>query len=172
MRKPYSYLIWLMPYGKVNGRLSKIINELSKKYNSPRFAPHVTLLGSFEGFENELFIKAKNLSNIIKPFEVELTKASYLNEFFRSLFILVKKDRRLVKNHESGRKLFNISENKKFMPHLSLIYGNFNVKTKKEMIKLIGKNFNLKFKAKSIYLVHKNEVDLKWTVIQKFDLKN
>ena len=169
MRKQHSYLIWIMPEGEVKRKLSRIINKLSQNYNSPKFEPHVTLVGSFEGTESELIITAEKYSKLINPFEIELTKAAYLNEFFRSLFILAKKTKSLLKNHETGKKLFAVP-NKRYLPHLSLIYGDFDAKTKKRIIKAIGENVNLKFKVKSIYLVHKNEVNLKWTVINKFDL--
>ena len=169
MRKSYSYLIWIMPGGVVKRKFSRIINSLSKKYNSPRFVPHVTLLGSFEGIETELIIKAEKYSKLIKPFEVNLTKVACLNEFFRSLFILVKKNKNVIKNHEIGRKLFGMPS-KKYLPHLSLIYGNFDKKTKKVMIKAIGEKFNSKFKVNSIYLVRKDEVDTTWTIIKKLKL--
>ena len=37
-----------MPDGKCASSVSKIINDISKKYNTPIFKPHVTLIGDCE----------------------------------------------------------------------------------------------------------------------------
>ena len=47
-RKGRTYSIWLMPDGKCASSVSKIINDISKKYNTPIFKPHVTLIGDCE----------------------------------------------------------------------------------------------------------------------------
>ena len=47
-RKGRTYSIWLMPDGKCANSVSKIINDISKKYNTPVFKPHVTLIGDCE----------------------------------------------------------------------------------------------------------------------------
>lgn len=172
MRKNISYSIWIMPDGKAKSRLSKIILKLSERYKSPKFKPHVTLIGGFTGEEKNLLAKTKKLSKSIKKFKIKLTKTAYLNEFFRALFILVRKDGTLAKNHEIAIKEFTLPKNKKYLPHLSLIYGNFSKKTKEDVIKNTGRVFNMKFEARSIYLVHCNEKDMEWTIIKKFPLKD
>ena len=40
-RKGWTYSIWLMPDGKCASSVSKIINDISKKYNTPIFKPLV-----------------------------------------------------------------------------------------------------------------------------------
>ena len=40
-RKGRTYSIWLMPDGKCASSVSKIINDISKKYNTPIFKPLV-----------------------------------------------------------------------------------------------------------------------------------
>ena len=47
-RKGRTYSIWLMPHGKCANSVSKIINNIGKKYNTPIFEPHVTLIGDCE----------------------------------------------------------------------------------------------------------------------------
>ena len=47
-RKGRTYSIWLMPDGKCASSVSEIINDISKKYNTPIFKPHVTLIGDCE----------------------------------------------------------------------------------------------------------------------------
>ena len=119
-----------------------------------------------------MLAKTKKLSKSIKSFDIRLARVAYLNQFFRSLFILVDKEKELIKNHEIARRMFSLPKNKKFMPHLSLVYGDFRTKTKKEMIKKIGTIFNISFEVNNICLVCNNEKSIGWTIIRKFNVKN
>lgn len=159
-----------MPTGRTKEELSKIISSLSKKYNSPMFKPHVTLTGGFTGDEKKLLKKTEELSKMLKPLTVHLGRASYLDEFFRSLFILVERTPELMDACETARMLFGISEDD-FVPHMSLVYGNFSAEEKERMIKQTGREFNIKFTADKIHFVFNNEQQLKWPEIAAFPLK-
>ena len=172
MRKMYSYSIWLMPAGKINQRLSKIILKLSGKYKSPKFKPHVTLAGGFTGKKKDLLSKTEKLSKLIKPFTVKLTETSHLSEFYRSLFIHAEKTPELMRAAVIARKLFSLPNDRKYIPHLSLIYGNFSREMKENIIKILGKKFNINFKVKSVYLGFNDERKKQWTIIRKFPLEN
>ncbi len=53
MDKEHSYSIWLMPTGRINKKLSKIILELSKKHKSPKFKhPYYAPLPQLKKFIN------------------------------------------------------------------------------------------------------------------------
>ncbi len=168
--KKHSYSIWLMPSGRINKKFSKIILELSKKHKSPKFMPHVTLIGGFTGDKKQMLLKAQILANLIKPFDIKLTETAHLNEFYRSLFVYVKKTPELMKTYNLARKLFDFPK-KKYMPHLSLIYGNFSKETKERIIiKEIGEDFNVTFRVKHICLGFNNEVKKQWPVVKRFSL--
>ena len=68
-RNPVSYSIWLMPKGNVKYQLKKIIYMLSTEFDGPIFTPHVTLVSSFLGSQEELSHKTRIISKKIKPFE-------------------------------------------------------------------------------------------------------
>jgi len=175
MRPEQSYSIWLVPKGDVNKRLSIIIDELSERCNSPRFIPHVGLVGGFTGDEGDLISKTKSLSKKIHPFSVMLTDVSRRDEFFRSLFITVEKTPEFMEAYEAARAMFNcygeLYEPEKYMPHLSLIYASLDDKTKDDITGKIGSSFNTSFEAGSIYLFHSNEKDKIWSEIKDFSLK-
>lgn len=161
-----------MPAGRTKEKLSKIISSLSKKYSSPTFRPHVTLAGGIAGSEKELTRKAEKLSKTLKPFTVHLGRVRYLDEFFRSLFIAVKKTPEYMDAYEKSREVFDLPENHGYLPHMSLIYGDFSRATKEEIIKKTGRNFHESFEARRIFFVFNNEKEKKWTVIKKFSLKS
>lgn len=175
MRPEQSYSIWLVPKGAVNNRLSKIIDELSERYNSPRFVPHVGLVGGFNGDEDVLISKTKSLSKKLHPFGVSLTDVSCRDEFFRSLFILVEKTPEFMEAYEAARDTFNcygeLYDRENYMPHLSLIYANLDKETKGDIMRKISRSFNISFEVDNISLFHSNERDKIWTKIKEFTLK-
>ena len=86
-RKGKTYSIWLMPHGKCANSVSRIINDISKKYNTPIFKPHVTLIGDCEKEKcyklySILKKKKKNNSAYKNYFE-----RFWLQKFFFSMFI-------------------------------------------------------------------------------------
>ena len=171
MRLKFSYSIWLMPTGTVNEKLSPIISKLSAKYNSPKFQPHVTLIGGFTGDEQDLINKTEILSKKLKCFVVKLPNVHYLDQFFRSLFICVEKTPELMNAVKVARGVFGLPENKDYIPHLSLMYGDFTKEIKEVIIKDIGKDFSTSFRANKIHLVFNNEQDNIWAKIKELPIK-
>ena len=165
-----SYSLWLMPELKVKNIFQTMINQLAKKYGGPVFEPHITLLSSFKGDEETLLKKTEILSQKLKSFKINFKEPRYLNEFFRSLFIAVdySPELKIVRNIASKQFIY---KDKDYIPHLSLMYGNYSIESKKKII------FNIKyfpriFKVNKIYLAHNNEIKYKWRVIRCFKLKN
>jgi len=78
-----------MPEGALFDRLSRLIHELSHRYSSPPFPPHVTLLGQAPGSREDLINKCAELAAALKPFRVSLKGLDCLDEFYRALFIRV-----------------------------------------------------------------------------------
>src|SRR5208337_2649697 len=83
------FSLWLKPTGEVYLTLANLIFDLSKEYFSPRFDPHVTLLGELTGSYEEIESRTSKLSANLRPYTIKLTRIEYLDEYFRSLFIRV-----------------------------------------------------------------------------------
>lgn len=167
------YSIWLMPSGKVYNKLAKIISQLSEKYSSPHFEPHITLLGLTIGAEEEVITKTFQLAKILQPFEITFNKVDYSDEYFRILFIRVKETKDIMEANLKAREIFNRQGDPKYIPHLSLMYGNFSPEIKEKIIKDIGGKFNIRLRVKSIHLFKlKTKGDPKsWCKIKEFVLK-
>mgnify|MGYP001468352542 CR=1 FL=1 len=167
-RNPISYSLWLIPEPTLNKKLKLIIDLLAHKYKGPRFPPHITLLHDFKYEKLDFREKIKNIVNQIQPFNVFFKKVRYKNEFFESLFLDVRIDKQL----HYARKIVSQDlecEEKKYNPHLSLLYGNYNEIEKQKMVSLIKPIPNF-FLVDRIFLAHNNEVKLKWKVIEEFNL--
>ncbi|MBU3940770.1 MAG: 2'-5' RNA ligase family protein [Nanoarchaeota archaeon] len=153
MLKTKGFSLWLMPSGEVYDILNTLISGLSMEYNTPFFQPHITLLDEVLISEKEIVSKTAQLSSIINPFKIELDEIKYLNEYFSCLFISVKQTNELINANLKAKKIFNRKNDVKYVPHLSLIYGNLLPQIKKEIITEIGRKIPLSFDVNKIYLV-------------------
>jgi 2'-5' RNA ligase len=169
-RNPKSYSIWLMPENPVKKQIQKKINYLGSDFNGPIFEPHVTLIGGVLGDEKMLIEKTRKISRNIQPFKIIFDDIHYLNEFFRSLFIKIKYNKDLVASRKAASKELGFIE-EYYLPHLSLIYGDYTIKQKEKMISSFG-SVSDSFEVNNIYLAHNDELNLKWRVIMSFPLNN
>lgn len=170
MDKPLRHSLWLMPSGRAYRQLKSIISHLSQGYSAPNFDPHVTLIGSLVGPKDEILAETAALAGQIQPLEIELTKVDYLDEYFRCLFIHVKETEPVTEANAKARKIFNRQKDPKYMPHLSLLYGNLPPAIKEKIIAEIGREFNLGFKAESIWIITHNGVVGDWQYVKEFPL--
>lgn len=167
------YSIWILPPEPVFARLAQIIAQICEQYSTPYFEPHVTLLGNLTLLEEEMFCTTQQLANFLKPFTLTLTTAGFLNEYFRSLFINVEQTEELMEANQKARTLFSRTQDPKFFPHLSLMYGNFPRETKEKIISEIGKDFQITFEVKSMCLtLCSSNIPLKdWRRLAQFTLQ-
>ena len=163
-----TYSIWLIPKTNDKITLSRIINKFSDYYNTPKFEPHITILGGFLAKETESIKNLKFLSKKIPPFEIQFGKVSYMNEYFRSIFIEVMLSDKLKELRILTCNYFGFI-NDSYYPHLSLVYGDIVVPDKLKMIKCLGPSPNFIFIDK-LFLVQNNETDYKWKIIESIDL--
>ena len=140
------YAIWYEPTGIIRDELKKIILDLSKKYNSPIFEPHITLLPG--GCELDKKIVIDKLSEIVrktKPFKTTFGKLNQLDEHFKSIFIEVEKTKDLINFANSIQKEVNGKAALNYSPHLSILYGDFSNEKKDATIKLLGGKYDKSF---------------------------
>ena len=173
MNELRDYALWIIPEGKAYSELKQLIDLLSRKYSTPSFDPHITVLGRVTGYEKELTAKAARLAGIIRPFAISLRRIEYLDEYFRCLFILCNESKELINLHNKAKTIFNIKDKKCYMPHISLMYGNLPAHLKDNIISDIGKDFPDTFEMQRIHLVSASiETDPKeWHSVKEFSLE-
>jgi 2'-5' RNA ligase len=163
-----SYSIWLMPEYILNDQLQNKIQSLGSVFGGPFFEPHVTLVSGFLGKRKELIEKTETISNKISPFKILFDGIAYLDEFFRPLFLKVKfsPHLRAARNLACAELAWDEID---YLPHMSLIYGDFTPIQKEKMISTLGL-FPDSFSVNKIYLIHNDEIQMKWRVIRGFPL--
>ncbi len=162
MNESATYSLWLEPSGNVAYKLQERIKKLSKEKDTPLFSPHVTLLGGLNSSETELIPLANTLASSVAPFELQLTKAGYLDTFYQALFIHVEENSQLQELRKNACRLFDCGEKNDYMPHLSLLYGDLSQKEKERILNLIGREFYIHFPVKNIVLMQTDGKPDQW----------
>ena len=167
MVTPTGCAIWLMPTGRAYEDLSRIISRLSDQYATPQFPPHVTLVEGLSGDEKDLSSKTVQLALHIRPFEVTLTAVDYLDEYYRCLFLRSEESPALLEAARTARVLFHQMRDARFIPHLSLMYGNLDQETKRQIVKSVGTDFIRTFLVESLHLYSTNGGPKDWRLVQE-----
>ncbi len=167
MDKSATYSLWLEPTGDIAYKLQQRINELSKKYDTPVFSPHVTLVGGLTASQTELKALTDTLASSVKPFSLKLSRAGYLNTYYQSLFIYVEQNDGLSHLHSNACSLFDCPDEykDKYMPHLSLLYGDLTREQKEKILNNIGREFYIEFPVKKVMLMHTDGQPNQWEKI-------
>ena len=170
MRISKGYWIWgLFPSSE-----TKLINDIKakvqNKLKSPSFETHITLSGPYlnidKTFLNKLKIFGENNSKII----LNIDGYNFKQEMFQSFYISIKDSRNLRELRKNIYALNKYDLKKNYSPHISLSYGNHNIKAKKELISELP-DFMKSIRMSKIALVEVNEVINHWQIIESFDLK-
>ena len=165
MKEKYS--LWFMPGGSVYNNFETIIKDLAKKYNAPTFKPHITLIGSIT--DTDIFEKTELLSKKIKPFTIKIVKASYMFDYFRCVLALAEESPEIMGAANFAIEIFTDYNKRDYIPHLSLMYGDFSEQIKQKIVKELG-NINMELEVKDIKVVTSGNVPENWAVEKEYKL--
>ena len=157
-----------MPTGEVYNKFSDLIRRLAMEYSSPIFEPHVTLLGEFMQSEEDVIRKTGQLAEAKEPFPITLTTIDYQDFYFRALFVKAEKTEPLLSFHNRAKEVFGMQNIQVYMPHLSLLYGNFPQTTKERIIEEIGRNHPAQFTVNNIRLFKTGRQVNTWYKVKEF----
>ena len=163
-----AYSLWLMPTGEVYNKFSDLIRRLAMEYSSPIFEPHVTLLGELMQSEEDIIRKTGQLAEGKEPFPVTLTTIDYQDFYFRALFVKVEETEPLILLHNRTKEVFGMQNIQVYMPHLSLLYGNFPQTAKERIIEGIGRNHPAQFTVNNIHLFKTGKQVNTWYKVKEF----
>lgn len=146
------YSLWLLPVGKTRDDLQRIIADFSRKYSTPRFEPHVTLIGEIQAPAPVVKSQTENLATLLEPFKIRLREVAYLDRYFRCVFIKAEKTNALIDAHSKACAVLDHGDDEDYMPHLSLVYGNLAPSTKRRVVQEIENVLLVDFEVKDIHL--------------------
>ncbi len=160
-----------MPSGDVYDRLASLISQLSEERSAPSFQPHVTLIGGLMGPEEDIVSKTLQLVSVVRPLMIRLTRAEYLDEYFRCLFVRMEETEEVKGANLRAREIFGRQLDPQYMPHLSLMYGRFLPSDKQGIIATLGQSLALSFVASCIHLFSTDGDPKDWCRVREYALR-
>ncbi|MCF7827209.1 MAG: 2'-5' RNA ligase family protein [Candidatus Marinimicrobia bacterium] len=126
--------IWLIPGKPEFEYLQNLIIRFSDRTDTPKFPPHITLLGQLP--QNVDWIKARMIDFFhgVNPFQLRLSHIGMFNHYFRSIIMHTHLNPDLELLHMRAGEHFKQTSNNSFMPHLSLLYSNLDLIRKKQLM--------------------------------------
>jgi 2'-5' RNA ligase len=166
-----TYHLWLKPKGRAYDVLARAIRTLASELDVEPFEPHATLLAYLDGTEQDHRRRAAELGGRLPPCECILTKAAYLNEHFRCLFMLVEPTPAIMTCHSTAATVFG-KRDEPYMPHVSLVYGSLAESRKKEIIQALSPDVRTSFIATSVILLRSESMQPKdWHEVAEFPFR-
>ena len=123
--------LWLVPEpGESSRQLAELIDSLAQRLGTPRFEPHLTLLGGVEGKQADIVARSEVLARTLAPMELRIRGIEGSEEYFRCVFAAVERTPELVRAHEQAVEVLGWRPPQPFFPHVSLIYGALSASTR------------------------------------------
>ena len=167
------YSLWLIPEDKSFTKYSDVIEGFSKKFKTPYFEPHITLLGNIKSIDDEAMYGLSVLAAVTEKFTIQLRQLTFQNDYYRCFYLLVEQTPQLYNLYQEAQQIFeNNTDKYTFMPHLSLIYHNMGANQKKKLIKKLGKSLNGKIKINRLRLVKTAGAVKDWQLVEEFPFWN
>lgn len=164
------YALWLVPQGDAEQRFASVMENLSNRHNSPRFAPHVTLLGGLIGAEADLVEKTSKLAEELEQIPVTAIGLAMEPYYFKSFYLRLDPSAALLLAHQRAAQSFSAKAGS-YAPHVSLFYGSLSRDVKVALGQEIHQQIPASFSLDRLYLVHLTLAVPNWTVVSRHDLR-
>lgn len=127
------YSIWLVPPQPHRDRLQSLINTFCELTNTPKFVPHITLLGDIPHSAEKIQRRISTEISHWQDVHISMEAIAQGDKYFMSLYILVLLNTELQKMRQSCHNLFvDTVIPDIFTPHISLAYGPICKRTKEK----------------------------------------
>ncbi len=169
MRISKGYWLWgLFPY-KEQVFINQIKTKVQSKLKSPFFESHITLAGPYLNINDIFLNKLKKFAENNYAIMLNICGYEFEQEIFKSFYISIENSKPLKELRRNIYKLNNFDLTNNYSPHISLSYGNHEIKEKKELISNLPELNKLIIMSK-IALVEVDEDINLWKILESYDL--
>lgn len=165
------YSLWLRPIQNQIDEYGLIISQLAHEYDSVPFPPHITLISGLSDDLNRLIKVCEKIVTSTKKFNIPCKKISYADEFYRNLFILTDLDSNLDQLYEKSLQELSYTPKEKFLPHVSLYYGNLNLNIKEKIAKDLENSYPKVFNLERLDIYEHSGEIIEWYLVESFHFK-
>lgn len=118
-----SYSVWLMPEPDWAREFKRIVEDLAERFGTPKFVPHLTLIGGQPFDRVDLRRRVESLIPGTVPIWRPIVDVAIGDAYFRSFYALFGAEGALLAlKRRMDRAVVGVESNG-FMPHVSLLYG-------------------------------------------------
>ncbi len=159
------YALWLLPDQVATDSFASLIDDLSNRYEGPRFAPHVTLLGRVTGPEEDLAKTTEDLAQQLRLLTLrpqEIAREAY---YFRCFYVKLEQSADLAQAYKQAADVFGVDFVSDYLPHLSLIYGHMSREEKDKLRSEIEPRMPSDFVADRLQLIRVTVSVADWHVV-------
>jgi hypothetical protein len=121
--------LWLVPEGPEALAVDALISELSCRFGTPAFAPHVTLLAGLALHPEAVVGRCRELARGLHSLSLRFLGVQRGADYFRALYALASPDMPILDARQRAEALFAAHPRESFLPHLSLLYGTLPAET-------------------------------------------
>ena len=169
MRISKGYWLWGLFPSVEKVFLNEIKAKVQSKLKSPFFETHITLAGPYLKIDNTFLNKLKNFAENNSAIMLNVGGYDFKQEIFKSFYISIENSRKLKELRRNMYELKNFDLANSYYPHISLSYGNHEIKAKKELISNLPE-LNQPIRMSRIALVEVDEDINLWKILESFDL--
>jgi len=166
----YGYSVWLTPEGNEALPLKRLIADLSRSLHSSLFLPHVTLLGGVSRPQGSIIDDCRCLAAGMPSFRVHFTGVGWRDSYFRCLYLNVDPCPSLLRARATAVDTCGVVNDRLFLPHLSLAYGEFDEARKRVIACNVIHPYPPGFNVTHLDLVRTQGRPEDWRLIERFPL--
>ena len=169
MRVSKGYWVWGLFSSKDKFFLNEIKAKVQRKLKGPFFETHITLAGPYLNIDNIFLNKLNTFAESYSSIMLNVGGYDFKQEIFESFYISIKSSPRLKELRRNIYELNNFDLANNYNPHISLAYGNHEIKEKKELISSLP-ILNKQIQISKIALIKVDEDINLWKILESFDL--
>lgn len=167
-----TFSIWLRPCQTQIDEITNIISELSHRFDSTPFPPHITLLSNLSIDATHLTKVCKKMFDQHVTFNIPLKQIEYTDNYYRNLYILAELNQPLLNIYEETKTQLSYKAEEIFTPHLSLYYGKLTNKKQRALKEELSYRYPKFLTCNRLDLYCTSGKENEWHLIDSFNLKN
>lgn len=164
------YSLWLRPTQTQIDEFNKIISELSHRFHTTPFPPHITLLSGLVYELGSLNHLCEEIYDEMHSFDIPMQGIAFSPEYYRNFFIKAEPTSTLLALYNKAKLKLKCAENEEYMPHVSLLYGELDIKTKLQLIKDLEDHYTKIFSCKRLDIYNCSGDIVDWFMVKSYEL--
>lgn len=112
----------------------------------------------------------RTLAATSSPFDIFLGDAAAEDKYFRALYLRVQEGSEINELHQQAAAIFSAETDGQYLPHLSLLYGNYPAELKEEIVADLQVPAGMSFLVDTIHLWRTEGEVADWVRIGSFTM--